>query len=538
MFIVVAAAVCVAFGAASPAPHAFGAASPAPLVYPATGIVVDETASLTVGGVAVPLAFEAGSPARGVGPPPLPSTRARWASDAALPCELRVEGTADRWADAALRAAGRDLDFVLLEHGGAVVVRFSLGPGHAYLVDGRGGRRYYFWVDATAAAARPPGAVQVAAGAAGAGWLEAALRKHESVALGPGVHGTDAFALPPGASLFLEAGAVLRYDGPDRDADLGAFVSVSGDGASLAGVGTFDAAGFHGRHVLAEGATNVTVRDVFFQGSRGWGLHFRRCAAVRVFRAKIFSGADGVDPDASRDVALDGVFIHAWDDAVAVKTTVAGSPAANVAVANSIVSTRKSAFKLGTESLSNFTRVSFSKSDVFDSGRGLVIYAKDGGAFDDVAFEDLRLLEFYDYPGEPSAPVDFELEHRSGYSAVRGVRVERVVADWPSAAVLRGNDHVLLSGVAFSNATLKVRAPFAGNATFLFDCKNDDIAAGGVEVAGLDVDWGAHRGAWLGLSRRWADAVPAGGAASLCPDPPGARVAALLRAARGAARGD
>ena len=359
-----------------------------------------------------------------------------------------------------------------------------------------------------------------------------------AVALGPGVHGTDAFALPPGASLFLEAGAVLRYDGPDRDADLGAFVSVSGDGASLAGVGTFDAAGFHGRHVLAEGATNVTVRDVFFQGSRGWGLHFRRCAAVRVFRAKIFSGADGVDPDASRDVALDGVFIHAWDDAVAVKTTVAGSPAANVAVANAIVSTRKSAFKLGTESLSNFTRVSFAASDVFDSGRGLVIYAKDGGAFDDVVFEDLRLLEFYDYPGEPSAPVDFELEHRSGYSAVRGVRVERVVADWPSAAVLRGNDHVLLSGVAFSNLTLRVRAPFAGNATFLFDCKNDDIAAGGVEVAGLDVDWGAHRGAWLGLSRRWADAVPAGGAASLCPDPPGARVAALLRAARGAARGD
>ncbi|KAK7231720.1 hypothetical protein SO694_00123090 [Aureococcus anophagefferens] len=78
-----------------------------------------------------------------------------------------------------------------------------------------------------------------------------------------------------------------------------------------------------------------------------------------VFGAKIFSGADGVDPDASRDVALDGVFIHAWDDAVAVKTT--------------------------------------------------------------------------------------------------------------------------------------SRAPFAaGNATFLFDCKNDDIAAGGVEVAGLDVDWGAR----------------------------------------------
>ncbi|KAH8054044.1 metallo-sulfur cluster assembly [Aureococcus anophagefferens] len=382
MFSVVAAAVCVAFGAAAPAPRvAFGAASPAPHVYPATGIVVDETASLTVGGVAVPLAFEAGAP-------PPPSSRARWASDAALPCELRVEGTADRWADAALRRPG-GTSTVLLEHGGAVVVRFSLGPGHAYLVDGRGGRRYYFW-----------------------------------------------------------AGAVLRYDGPDRDADLGAFVSVSGD-------------------------------DLLRRRRRR--------------------------PDASRDVALDGVFIHAWDDAVAVKTTVAGSPAENVAVANSIVSTRKSAFKLGTESLSNFTRVSFATSDVFDSGRGLVIYAKDGGAFDDVAFEDLRLLDFYDYAGEPSAPVDFELEHRSGYSAVRGVRVERV----------------------------SPRAFAAGNATFLFDCKNDDIAAGGVEVAGLDVDWARTAapgsGSPLGGAVRAAEPRP-------CPDPPGARVAALLRRARRGAR--
>ena len=511
MFSVVAAAVCVAFGAASPAPH----------VYPATGIVVDETASLTVGGVAVPLAFEAGSPARGVGPPPLPSTRARWASDAALPCELRVEGTADRWADAALRTAGRDLDFVLLERGGAVVVRFSLGPGHAYLVDGRGGRRYYFWVDATAAAARPPGAVRVAAGAAGAGWLEAALRTHTSVALGPGVHGTDAFALPPGASLFLEAGAVLRYDGPDRDADLGAFVSVSGDGASLAGVGTFDAAGFHGRHVLAEGATNVTVRDVFFQGSRGWGLHFRRCAAVRVFNVKIFSGADGVDPDASADVSVDRAFIHSWDDAVAVKTTVEGSPAARVAIRDSTVSTRKSALKLGTESLSDFTNVTFERTDVFESGRGLVLYAKDGGTFRNVHYDAIRFLDPVAYAGEPSAPIDFELEHRSGYSVLEGLAVTNFFAHWPSPAVVRGNDVVALENVRLENVSIAAEAPFAGaNASFLFDCKNDDVAAGGVAAEALRVDWGPHRAEWLGLSRRWAAGAEPPPAFSLCPDPP------------------
>ena len=302
---------------------------------------------------------------------------------------------------------------------------------------------------------------------------------------------------------------------------MAAFLTLRGDGATVSGAGTLDANGFHGRHLFAENASSLALSTVFFKGSRGWGVHLRRCTNVTLADVKIFSGADGVDPDASSDVSVDRAFIHSWDDAVAVKTTVEGSPAARVAIRDSTVSTRKSALKLGTESLSDFTNVTFERTDVFESGRGLVLYAKDGGTFRNVHYDAIRFLDPVAYAGEPSAPIDFELEHRSGYSVLEGLAVTSFFAHWPSPAVVRGNDVVALENVRLENVSIAAEAPFAGaNASFLFDCKNDDVAAGGVAAEALRVDWGPHRAEWLGLSRRWAAGAEPPPAFSLCPDPP------------------
>ena len=126
------------------------------------------------------------------------------------------------------------------------------------------------------------------------------------------------------------------------------------------------------------GAADVRVSDVFFQNSRGWCFHARNSRGVRLENVKIFSGADGIDPDGSSNVLIDRSFVHSWDDAVAVKTTRNGSNASNVLVDRTLVSTRKSALKIGTESLAAFENVTFRRSTAFDAGRGLVIYARDG----------------------------------------------------------------------------------------------------------------------------------------------------------------
>jgi hypothetical protein len=63
--------------------------------------------------------------------------------------------------------------------------------------------------------------------------------------------------------------------------------------------------------------------------------------------------------DSSHDVLLDHVVVHSWDDAVAVKATVSGRTTERVSVRRSVLSTRKSAMKIGTESLADFTNITF-----------------------------------------------------------------------------------------------------------------------------------------------------------------------------------
>ena len=90
---------------------------------------------------------------------------------------------------------------------------------------------------------------------------------------------------------------------------------------------------------------------MLLRGSASWSTHIFRSSHVLAEGVKILSGADGFDPDSSHDVALRSVFVHSNDDAVAVKATVAGYSTARVTFERAVLSTKKSALKVGTESL-------------------------------------------------------------------------------------------------------------------------------------------------------------------------------------------
>lgn len=81
----------------------------------------------------------------------------------------------------------------------------------------------------------------------------------------------------------------------------------------------------------------------------------------------------GFDPDASSDVNIDSVFVHSNDDSFAVKALLYGRPTQRVRISNAVVSTKKSAFKVGTESKSGFNDILFENLEAFDIDRGLVL---------------------------------------------------------------------------------------------------------------------------------------------------------------------
>ena len=84
-----------------------------------------------------------------------------------------------------------------------------------------------------------------------------------------------------------------------------AFLTVAAPHTYLGGRGgTFDTNGFAGHSLCIADAANVTVESALFRGSASWSTHIFRSRAVTVRGVKLFSGADGFDPDNSQQVLL------------------------------------------------------------------------------------------------------------------------------------------------------------------------------------------------------------------------------------------
>jgi len=248
------------------------------------------------------------------------------------------------------------------------------------------------------------------------------------------------------------------------------------------------------------------MEHILVRGSASWSTHIFRSQHVFVQGLKIFSGADGFDPDNSKDVSIRSVFVHSNDDAIAVKATTAGSNTARITLRWAVLSTKKSMLKVGTESLSDIEAVSFQDVQGFSIDRALVLYAYDGGRFEEIAWKRVRISSFYPYTDElkAGAVLDFETKNRSGLSLLRNISLEDIEVDQVvGTSLLHGVPGASIQGVKVSNLTLKVGKPIRETdlRSFLFQCtqKGRGSYVEPLNMSGLVIDWGAFRHLWGGL---------------------------------------
>jgi polygalacturonase len=147
-------------------------------------------------------------------------------------------------------------------------------------------------------------------------------------------------------------------------------------------------------------STNVTVRDVLFRDSAAWSLHILASGHVEVRNVKVINdrsnlNTDGIDPDMSSDVLIDGSFVYTKDDAICVKASGNGGLRGDVrriAVTDNLVSSVDAALKVGTESeAASFSDIRFEDNHVFDSGRAMSIVVRDGATYEGLAFRGLEV---------------------------------------------------------------------------------------------------------------------------------------------------
>jgi hypothetical protein len=103
---------------------------------------------------------------------------------------------------------------------------------------------------------------------------------------------------------------------------------------------------------------------------------------VKVISDQNVPNTDGIDPDSSRDVMIDGCFFCCADDCISIKTSgqsgVKGD-AERITVRNCVFMSRTSATKFGNETIAGAQRdILFENNDVLEADRAITLSCMDG----------------------------------------------------------------------------------------------------------------------------------------------------------------
>lgn len=320
----------------------------------------------------------------------------------------------------------------------------------------------------------------------------------------PGIYRTGALTIPSNTTLYLAPGALLKGTDDYHLNKMNAFLTIQNqENVKIIGQGIIDTNGKIAysrnendgevkiRAVNIISGKNIEFKDVLFQNSNSWAIHIYLSENFKADNVKIFSGKDGFDPDASRNVEINNAFIQSYDDAVAVKTRSekASDITENVTFKNSIVSSIKSSLKIGTETRAAIRNVRFENCDVFDGERGIVLYARDGGPIENVTWKNIRMY-MIDWPGESNsgAAFDLDIEKRKAPTPVKNVVIENVTTNTIYRNILEGLPEANLDGLIFRNVVINVDKPKQGK-PYLFQT-NQFV---NIQADNLVINWNGNK---------------------------------------------
>ena len=220
---------------------------------------------------------------------------------------------------------------------------------------------------------------------------------------------------------------------------------------------------------------HVDITGVRIQNCANYNISLLGTDFVNIDGVTILNGhADGIDPDACRNVRIANCHIESWDDAIVPKASFSlGERRAceNITVTNCCLSSACSTFKLGTESGGDFRRITVSNCVMEGlAGErpalgGIALESVDGANVDGVAVSNISMHDV-------STPVFMRLGNRGRDlptpvpGSLRNVVIDNVIAtDASNTCSITGIPGARIDGVSLSN----IRIRFKGGCAFLPD---------------------------------------------------------------------
>lgn len=290
---------------------------------------------------------------------------------------------------------------------------------------------------------------------------------------------TDPFNLKSNVNLYLQSGALIKsttcdgaYGGGGQalvKINSATNVKITGRGAIQGGGAALfnntggcagGSAGHHHEIIQPNGSSNVTVADIIIRDSDGFTVHSRNSSQVMLTNYKIInnltiSNQDGTDPDGGSGVTIDGIFAYTSDDAVSVKAQTSLSD--NMVIQNCVFWTIKSALKVGNETASNVSNITFQNNDVVHADRALVIYNwKTANTIDTIKFLNNRSERIGD--DSRQRLIDFDGTNTAGAGIVKNIYITDYTAYSFGAnnSTIQGNSATgsTITNVQFKNLSI------------------------------------------------------------------------------------
>ena len=213
----------------------------------------------------------------------------------------------------------------------------------------------------------------------------------------------------------------------------------------------------------------VRVSDLMFLNSARWLSHYLACEDVEIerisIRSRIRHNRDGMDIDSCNGVRIKDCDVYSGDDAIVLKSTVAGRPCRNVTVTNCRLSGSPASLKLGTESNGGFENITFADCYLYDGREGIAIEEVDGGFNQHVSVSNIvmRNIEIPIFIRLGNRARAIQGEPKPGMGSLRDIIIRNVEATGAGniGCSITGQPGHPVEGVTLEN----IRIQFSGGGT-------------------------------------------------------------------------
>ncbi|MGB9746473.1 MAG: glycoside hydrolase family 28 protein [Bacteroidales bacterium] len=237
--------------------------------------------------------------------------------------------------------------------------------------------------------------------------------------------------------------------------------------------------------ITFEQCERINISGVTIKDSPEWTMRISDCEDVEIngisiINNKLIPNSDGIHTTSSRNVRISNCNIFAGDDAIIVtgfgKSQVPDDPerlnykpqygnktgiAENVTVTNCVLSSRSACIRIGygKHSIKNLV---FSNLVMYDSNRGIGIFARDGGNIDNVLFSNIviqtRLHSGHWWgKGEPIHISACRQTENGIPGKISNIRFEGIIASSEAGILISGCRESVISNVTLSDISLKIR---------------------------------------------------------------------------------